>query len=66
VICVIHEPVHGEECGKRVKRGLLKRTKLSKVLNADLAEACNILIAPGLSQGLNLSKRRMAREASTG
>jgi len=50
VICVIHEPVHGEECGKRVKRGLLKRTKLSKVLNADPAEACNILIAPEPSQ----------------
>jgi putative transposase len=39
-------PVHGEGCGKRIKRGLFECTKLSKVFNADLVGAYNILIAP--------------------
>jgi putative transposase len=39
-------PVHGEGCGKRIKRGLFKCTKINKVFNADLAGAYNILIAP--------------------
>jgi putative transposase len=39
-------PIHGEECGKRIKRGLFKCTKLNKVFNADLVGAYNILITP--------------------
>jgi len=39
-------PIHGEGCGKRVKRGLFKCTKLDKVFNADLVGAFNILITP--------------------
>jgi putative transposase len=39
-------PVHGEGCGKRIKRGLFECTKLSKAFNADLVGAYNILIAP--------------------
>ena len=39
-------PVHGEGCGKRIKRGLFNCIKLSKVFNADLAGAYNILITP--------------------
>jgi putative transposase len=55
-------PVHGEGCGKRIKRRLFKCTKLNKVFNADLAGAYNILITPSpdrgvtgwrLSQGIN-------------
>ncbi|MCC6054918.1 MAG: transposase, partial [Thermosphaera sp.] len=32
-------PVHGPGCGKRIKRGLFKCTKLNKVFNADLVGA---------------------------
>jgi putative transposase len=39
-------PIHGEGCGKRIKRGLFKCTKLNKVFNADLTGAYNILITP--------------------
>jgi len=39
-------PIHGEGCGKRIKRGLFKCTKLDKVFNADLVGAFNILITP--------------------
>jgi putative transposase len=39
-------PVHGEGCGKRIKRGLFKCTKINKVFNADLVGAHNILITP--------------------
>jgi putative transposase len=39
-------PIHGEECGKRIKRGLFKCTKLDKVFNADLVGAFNMLITP--------------------
>ncbi len=39
-------PVHGPGCGKRIKRGLFKCTKLNKVFNADLVGAYNILITP--------------------
>ena len=41
-------PIHGNGCGKRVKRGLFKCTKLNNVFNADLVGAYNILIR-GLS-----------------
>jgi putative transposase len=39
-------PIHGEECGVRVSRGLFKCTRLGKVFNADLIAAYNILITP--------------------
>jgi putative transposase len=39
-------PIHGERCGKRVKRGLFKCARLNKVFNADLVGAYNILITP--------------------
>ncbi|MCC6046548.1 MAG: zinc ribbon domain-containing protein, partial [Ignisphaera sp.] len=39
-------PIHKEKCGKRVKRGLFKCTRLNKVFNADLVGAFNILITP--------------------
>jgi transposase len=39
-------PIRGEGCGKRIKRGLFKCTKLDKVFNADLVGAFNILITP--------------------
>ena len=39
-------PLHGEECGKRIKRGLFKCTTLNKTFNADLVGAYNILITP--------------------
>jgi len=37
-------PIHGNGCGKRIKRGLFKCTKLNKVFNADLVGAYNILV----------------------
>jgi putative transposase len=37
---------YSEGCGKRIKRGLFKCTKLNKVFNADLVGAFNILITP--------------------
>jgi putative transposase len=39
-------PIHGPGCGKRIKWGLFKCTKLNKVFNADLVGAYNILITP--------------------
>ncbi len=39
-------PLHGENCGKRIMRGLFKCTTLNKVFNADLVGAYNILISP--------------------
>lgn len=39
-------PIHGNGCGKRVKRGLFKCTKLNVVFNADLVGAYNILVKP--------------------
>ena len=39
-------PIHGERCGRRIKRGLFKCTKLDKVFNADLVGAFNVLITP--------------------
>jgi putative transposase len=39
-------PIHGDGCGKRIKRGLFKCTKLNKVFNADIVGAYNILITP--------------------
>jgi putative transposase len=33
-------------CGKRIKRGAFKYTKLNKVFNSDLVGAYNILITP--------------------
>jgi len=38
-------PIHGG-CGKRIKRGAFKYTKLNKVFNSDLVGAYNILITP--------------------
>ncbi len=37
-------PIHGRGCGRRIRRGLFKCTKLNKVFNADLAAAYNILV----------------------
>jgi transposase len=37
-------PIYGEEYGKRIKRGIFKRTRLNKIFNADLAGTFNILI----------------------
>jgi len=37
-------PVHGHGCGKRISRGLFKCTRLSKVFNADIVGAYNILV----------------------
>ena len=37
-------PIHGNRCGKRIKRGLFKCVKLNKVFNADLVGAYNILV----------------------
>jgi len=42
-------PLHGERCGRRVKRGLFKCTTLNKVFNADLVGAYNILTIITLS-----------------
>jgi putative transposase len=44
-------PIHGDGCGKRIKRGLFKCTKLNKVFNADLVGAFNILITPSPERG---------------
>jgi putative transposase len=51
-------PIHGEGCGKRVKRGLFKCTKLDKVFNADLVGAFNILITPSPMDRGNGSETR--------
>jgi putative transposase len=39
-------PIHGNGCGRRIRRGLFRCTKLNKVFNADLVGAYNILITP--------------------
>jgi len=39
-------PIHKEKCGRRVKRGLFKCTRLNKIFNADLVGAYNIIITP--------------------
>jgi putative transposase len=39
-------PLHGDGCGIRIHRGLFKCTTMSKVFNADLIAAYNILLAP--------------------
>ena len=46
-------PLHGERCGRRVKRGLFKCTTLNKAFNADLVGAYNILttITPSPERG---------------
>ena len=44
-------PIHGHNCGKRIKRGLFKCTTLNKVFNADLVGAYNILIIPSPTRG---------------
>jgi len=44
-------PIHGHNCGKRIKRGLFKCTTLNKVFNADLVGAYNILITPSPTRG---------------
>jgi putative transposase len=44
-------PIHDEGCGKRIKRGLFKCTKLDKAFNADLLGAFNILITPSPERG---------------
>jgi len=45
-------PVHRDrKCVKRVKRGLLKCTRLNKVFNVDLVGAYNILITPSPERG---------------
>jgi len=46
-------PLHGDCCGKRIKRGLFKCTTLDKVFNADLVGAYNILatITPSPERG---------------
>jgi putative transposase len=48
--------LHGDGCGVRVSRGLFKCTTMSKVFNADLAAAYNILMtsitpSPGKGRG---------------
>jgi len=50
-------PIHKEKCGKRVKRGLFKCTRLNKVFNADLVGAFNILITPS-PRGVGVMGRR--------
>jgi len=37
-------PLHGYGCGKRISRGLFKCMRLSKVFNADIVGAYNILV----------------------
>jgi len=44
-------PLHGDGCGKRVKRGLFKCTTLGRAFNADLVGAFNILITPSPARG---------------
>jgi putative transposase len=39
-------PLHGDDCGVRISRGLFKCTTINKVFNADLAAAYNILMTP--------------------
>jgi len=56
-------PVHGHGCGRRISRGLFKCTRLSKVFNADIVGAYNILakastITPSPRKGIGVTGRR--------
>jgi len=54
-------PVHGHGCGRRISRGLFKCTRLSKVFNADIVGAYNILakaITPSPREGIGVTGRR--------
>jgi len=54
-------PLHGYGCGKRISRGLFKCTRLSKVFNADIVGAYNILvraITPSPLAGIGVMGRR--------
>jgi len=56
-------PVHGHGCGRRMSRGLFKCTRLSKVFNADIVGAYNILvkglsITPSPLAGIGVMGRR--------
>jgi len=56
-------PIHGDECGRRVSRGLFKCIKLGKVFNADIVAAYNILvrglsITPSPRKGIGVMGRR--------
>jgi len=54
-------PVHGYGCGRRISRGLFKCTRLSKVFNADIVGAYNILtkaITPSPREGIGVTGRR--------
>jgi len=44
-------PIHGHNCGERIRRGLFKCATLNKVFNADLVGAYNILITPSPARG---------------
>jgi len=59
-------PVHGEECGRRIKRGLFKCTRLNKVFNADLARAYNILITPSPERSNGLETQPWAKPSKRG
>ncbi len=39
-------PLHGDNCGIRVYRGLFRCTRLNEIYNADVAAAYNILMTP--------------------
>jgi putative transposase len=48
-------PVHRtNKCGRRIKRGLFKCTKISKIFNADLVGAYNIPITPSPGEPANV------------
>jgi putative transposase len=56
-------PLHGSKCGKRMTRGLFKCTTLSKVFNADIVGALNILlrgIAPSPREGIGVMGWRLS------
>ena len=51
-------PIHGDNCGKRIVRGLFKCFKLNKVFNADIVGAFNILkksITPSPRKGIEVT-----------
>ena len=51
-------PIHGDNCGKRITRGLFKCIKLNKVFNADVVGAFNILkkaITPSPREGIGVT-----------
>jgi len=54
-------PIHGDNCGKRITRGLFKCEKFNKVFNADIVGAFNILrkaITPSPRKGIGVTGRR--------